>query len=204
MLKYVYIDESGDLGQKGSKYMVLAALLVDNPAPLDRIIKNMRRNKFRKEIKKAEEIKANNSSVEIIRHMLIKLNEIGSAKIFYMVLEKKRIMIDYLKSNKDKLYNFVAGKLARNIILSELDVEIRIDKSKGKQLLQQDFNDYFLKNLQEKSNVRKVVIFHSYSQSWSGLQFADILAWSGFQKFEHNNSEYVELLKLEQESYQVW
>ena len=44
MYKYMYIDESGDLGEnKGcSKYVVITALLIDNPAPLERIIKNMR------------------------------------------------------------------------------------------------------------------------------------------------------------------
>ena len=204
MLKYVYIDESGDLGFRGSRYLVLSALLLDNPDSLDRIIKNMRRNKFKKELDKAQEIKANKSSKKVIKYMLIKLNEVESAKIFYILLEKKKIVSEYLKNNKSKLYNFVAGKLARNIPLNNIDVEIRIDKSKGKQLLQQDFNNYFLRNLRERSSIGKATIFHSYSQSWSGLQFADILAWSCFQKFEHSNSEYVDLITLEQEVYHVW
>lgn len=204
MLNYVYIDESGDLGLQGSKYLILSALLVDNPVDLDRIIKNMRRNKFKKELKKAQEIKANNSSKEVISHMLAKLNEVKNAKIFYMVLEKRKLISEYLKDNKSKLYNYVAGKLARHIILNETDVEIRIDKSKGKQLLREDFNNYFLKNLMEKSAIRKAMIFHSYSHSWSGIQFADVLAWACFQKFEHNNAEYVDLVKLDQEVYHVW
>ena len=50
--KYMYIDESGDLGTKqgSSKFLVLSALVVDDPRELDRIIKNMRRNKFKKEL----------------------------------------------------------------------------------------------------------------------------------------------------------
>ena len=37
--KYMYIDESGDLGVKdgSSKYLILAALIVDNPKDLDRL-----------------------------------------------------------------------------------------------------------------------------------------------------------------------
>jgi hypothetical protein len=204
MHKHMYIDESGDLGLQGSKYLVLSALLVDNPADLDRIIKNMRRNKFRKQLKEAHEIKANKSSDEVIRYMLKKINDVKSIKIFYIVLEKKKIFSEYLKNNKNKLYNYVAGKLAKHISLDERDVEIRIDKSKGKQLLREDFDRYFLRNLKENSNVQKITIHHSYSHSWSGLQFADILAWSCFQKFEHNNSEYVDLINLEQEVYHVW
>lgn len=200
----MYIDESGDLGMKGSKYIVLSALLVGEPRRLERIIKNMRRNKFRKHLRKAHEIKANKSSEEVISYMLQKLNDVPKAKIFYIVLEKKRLYSEYLRNNKDKLYNYVAGKLAKNIILDNLDVEIRIDKSKGKQLLREDFNDYFLRNLHEKSMLNSVKIYHSYSHSWAGLQFADILAWACYQKFEHDNTRYVDLIKLEQEVYHIW
>ena len=204
MLWHIYIDESGDLGEKGSKYMVLAALLVEEPRCLDRIIKNMRRNKFKKELRKAIEIKADKSSDVIIKHMLHKLNVVKGAKVFYIVLEKKKIFSDFLKNDKHKLYNYVAGKLAKNIPLANMDIHIKIDKSKGKQMLREDFNGYFIKCLTEKSSTIKPVIEHSYSHSWSGLQFADILAWSCFQKFEHNNSMYIDLVKIDQEVYHVW
>lgn len=49
-----------------------------------------------------------------------------------------------------------------------------------------------------------IEIHHSYSHSWSGLQFADILAWSAFQKVEHGNSEYIDMLKVEKEVFEVW
>ena len=204
MFKYLYIDESGDLGVDGSNYLVLAALLIDNPASLDRIIKNMRRNKFKKELHKASEIKANHSSDEIRVYMLKKLNEVTGAKVFYIILEKKKLYSQYLKNDKNKLYNYVAGKLGRQLFLHDTDLEIRIDRSKGKQLLQDDFNHHFEQCLKEKSSRINVKIFHSYSHSWSGLQFADILSWSCFQKFEHGNSAYVDELKIDQEVYHVW
>lgn len=204
MISYMYIDESGDLGMSGSKFLILAGLMTQKPKILDRIIKNMRRNKFKKELRKANEIKANNSSNEVRKYMLERLNNIESAKIVYVVLEKKKLYSEYLKNDKNKLYNYVAGKLARQIVLQDTDVEIRVDKSKGRQLLREDFNAHFLKNLNEKSSIRKATIEHSYSHAWSGLQFADLLAWACFQKFEHGNSEFVDVLKIEQEVYHVW
>lgn len=201
MPNYIFIDERGDLGLNGLKYMVLTALLVHDCSYLDRIIKNMRRNKFKKELRKAQEIKACKSSEEVIKHMLCKLNEVPDAKILHVVLEKKKILSEYLKNNKHKLYNYVAGKLAKNLMAGEDGLEIRIDRSKGKQLLQEDFNRYFKKILNTTANVS---INHSWSHCWSGLQFADVLAWSCFQKFEHSNSEYIDLLKIEQEVYHVW
>lgn len=178
--------------------------MIDEPHDLKRIIKNMRRHKFRKQLKKATEIRANKSSSEIIRYMIKKLNEVRGAKVFYIVLEKKKLFSKYLKKDKHKLYNYVAGKLARNIILNNVDIEIKIDKSKGKQLFQKDFNEYFERNLKEGCKIIKCKIEHSYSHSLSGLQFADILAWACFQKFEHNNNEYIDLLTIEQEVYHVW
>jgi len=200
MLKYMYIDESGDLGEHGSHFLILCALTVDNPSDLDRIIKNMRRNKFKRELHKAEEIKANKSSKGIIKYMLVKLNDVKHAKASFIVLEKRKLLSTYLKENKHKLYNFIAGKLAKHLIFKD-DTEVRIDKSKGKQLLQEDFNEYFIRNV---NHTKKVEIFHSYSQSWSGLQFADILAWVLFQKFEHGNNEFIDLLIIEKDIYYMF
>ena len=121
---YIFIDESGDLGLGGSKYLVLSALIVENYFPLDRMIKNMRRHKFRKELRKAFEIKANRSSDELRRYMLKKLNEAKNARVLYIVLEKKKLYSEYLKNDKHKLYNYVAGKLARQIFLKISEREI--------------------------------------------------------------------------------
>ena len=118
MFKYMYIDESRDLGEKEgcSKYIVISALLIDNPAPLERIIKNMRRHKFKKELRVFSEFKANNLKDETIAYALEQLNSVKNAQVFHMILEKKKMYSDFLKNDRHKCYNFVAGKLARNII----------------------------------------------------------------------------------------
>jgi hypothetical protein len=136
--------------------------------------------------------------------MLKKLNEISNAKVFYVVLEKKKIFSEFLKNDKHKLYNYVAGKLAKNINLDNVDVEIKIDKSKGKHLLQQDFNNYFKRCLNEKNICINCKMEHSYSHNFAGLQFADILSWVCFQKFEKNDSSFIDILTIEQEVYHVW
>ena len=194
MAKYIYIDESGDMGEKGSRYLIIAAIIVNDYRPLDRIIKNMRRHKFKKELKKATEIKANKSKPEIVIHMLKKLNEID-AQAICAVFEKKKLFNKYPRSDKNKLYNYVAGKLAEYILI-DTDLEIRIDKSKGKQVFRKEFNEYFGKKL-IRNKKQRIKIYHSYSHAWSGLQFADIVAWSCFQKFEHGDEKYINLFDKE-------
>ncbi len=53
-------------------------------------------------------------------------------------------------------------------------------------------------------NGLKCEIQHRDSHNWSGLQFADILAWSCLRKFESNQEEYLSKLRIEQEFYQIW
>ena len=107
MFKYLYIDESGDLGfnEKSSKFIIISALVVDNARELDRIIKNMRRNKFRKELRKLEEIKAYKLHNKIRVYMLRKLNSVSGAKVFYVILEKRKLFSKYLRG--DKNINFI-------------------------------------------------------------------------------------------------
>ena len=198
MRQYIYIDESGDPGEDGSKHLIIAAVLVKNPALLDRIIKNMRRNKFKKELKKAREIKANSSSEEVIVHILEQLNKIPYARVFAIVLEKRKLRSTFLQQEKHKLYNFVSGKLADEIARYGDDFEVRVDRSKNK-LLQKDFNDYFKKKISYKTPRAKIDISHSYSEAWSGLQFADIVAWSIFQKFENSNEKYFDTIDIPKE-----
>jgi hypothetical protein len=209
--KYLYIDESGDLGLSptSSKYMILVALVVSDPKHLDRAVKNIRRKRFRKVLSGVAEIKANSSSDLLRGYMLEKLNGIPECQVCYIILKKDRTASPYLKSNKDKLYNFVAGKLAQIIVFDpaqkNLELDIKIDKSKGKQLLREDFNQYISRILYAKNRfISKIEITHGYSHSWSGLQFADMLAWACFQKYERDNSEFLNLIKVEQHISPVW
>ncbi len=153
----MYIDESGDLGSQ-SKHLILSALLVKDPHPLDRIIKNMRRNKFKKELRKAKEIKANSSSPEIITYLIKKLNGIPDAKVFYITMNKKKCYSSYLKGDRNKLYNYAAGWLAKNIVINNHNLCIRIDKSKTKQMLRDDFDRYFEMKLRDDCSLGTVTI----------------------------------------------
>ena len=115
----MFLDESGDLGRKGSEYFVIATLVVDSPKRLDRIIKNMRRNKFKKELKKANEIKANSSSEALRRYMIQQLNSLENVRVYGVVFEKQLNHNSLLQKDMNKLYNYVAGALAKQITLKD-------------------------------------------------------------------------------------
>ncbi len=194
MERYVYIDETGDLGESGSRYFVITAIWVDEPAALDRLIKNLRRYKFRRELKKAQEIKANKSSKELIEHILKKLMEIESVHAKCIILEKKRLYSRFLQENKHKLYNFVCSHLS-NISVDSRKLVIRVDRSVGKQSIIEDFDQYLGRKFREIRWNREIEFHHSWSHSWSGLQLADVVSWAVFQKYEHENDIFFRLIE---------
>ena len=206
MKKYIYIDESGDLGfsKKSSKYFILSAFVLESPKTIKKIIKNMRRNKFKKQLKKVTELKASSSSKDVRKYLLEKINAVKNAQIFHIILEKQKVGSLYLIENKDKLYNYVAGKLAEIITFDGIDLDIIVDKSKKKIFQINDFNDYFVSILERNPNNPTCDIFHSNSFSFAGLQFADFIAWSMFQKFEKSNSEYNDIIKVKQKKFFLW
>ncbi len=73
---YVHIDESGDLvfSKGSSKVPVISAQLLEDSKDLDRITRNMRRSKFKRELQTTAEIKANNSCPDLRKHMIYKIN----------------------------------------------------------------------------------------------------------------------------------
>ncbi len=196
--QYIYIDESGDLGlsEKSSKVLVISALITDNPGQLDRIIKNARRYKFNRELRKAKEIKFTKSSLELREYLIEKMNETTVCQGIHCIMDKGKLYSKYLRGNKHKMYNFVAGSMASAIILDSDNVEVRIDKSKGKYILRTDFNQYFEQKLRIGSNIGKINIFHSHSENFSGIQLVDILSGSVYQKFNNTNSIYVDKIDL--------
>jgi hypothetical protein len=194
MERHVFIDETGDLGEKGSKYFIITAIWTEDIAAFDRIIKNARRNKFRKELSKAQEIKANKSSKELIEYILERFAEIETAYAQSIILDKKKIYSDFLKRDKNKLYNFVCRQLS-SIAPDIKELIIRIDKSKSKQSLIADFDQYLERKFRETKWNRTITIHHNYSQSWSGLQIADVISWAVFQRFEHNNNIFFNIIE---------
>lgn len=102
-MDYIYIDESGDLGSD-SDYLIMAAIIVDDSAKLDRII-----NKIRK--------------------------------------------------------------------------------------VRQEFNSLFVPSLNNPKN-HSITIEHEDSVNIKGLQMADVLLWSVYHSIEHENKDYVDLIKV--------
>lgn len=190
-MKYLYIDESGDLGSKysSSNYFVFAGIMVDNPKKLDNLIKNTYRKHGK--IKKMNEIKGALTPNDVIVDILNRLNNIDYQSFIIVFDKQNRYKIDY-GYDANKLYDILASQLAKIIPITQKTI-IFVDKSKNEnQIL--DFNNLFVSKL---NNIKQypVEINHVDSRNYKGLQVADLLSWSTYQDVENKNGEFIEIVE---------
>uniref|UniRef100_A0A7V3NVN2 DUF3800 domain-containing protein n=1 Tax=candidate division WOR-3 bacterium TaxID=2052148 RepID=A0A7V3NVN2_UNCW3 len=192
-VKYVYIDESGDLGKYGSKYFAVAAVLVGQPKILSRIMKRLRERKLKKKLRQLPEIKANNSNREIREYVL---NQVRSAncEIYAIVVEKSKIF-DYLYEVKDKLYNYICGKLVDRLNVSAGKLIITVDKKHTNTLFRTDFDNYIGRKLAASPGKLEIEIYHSSSYSTMELQVVDFIVWSINRKFNSGDESYFKIIE---------
>lgn len=209
-LHYVFIDESGDLGllsSNSSKYLILAALVTDKPQDLDGIIKRMRTQTFCNELKGVRELKANRAPFRMKQHMLKELDQTNT-KIIYAFADKREMTSSFLRRDAHKFYNFISGFLVYSIcnhIGDRQAIKVVIDRSTQSVGLKSQFNHYFRNKVSTDKHKNKLVdIHHARSETYSGLQFADLVSWSCFQKHERNDLQYLNLIQSEIVAKQVF
>ena len=191
-MSYIYIDESGDLGTKkgSSKYFIITAIKVEDSKKLEKIIKKTRRD-FKKKMLTSNEIKGGNLPYDLKIKILEKLKNIDYEAFIIVFDKENRYKIGY--GDNKKAYDILASRLAK-LIKIDKPTFIFIDKSKNKQKEIDEFNEIFLKHL---NNIQKqpIKIEHADSIHYKGLQMADLISWSTFQNFENNNPEFIDLIK---------
>ena len=192
-MNYIYIDESGDLGDKysSSKYFVLAAIVVNNPKNLNRIIKETKR-KYSDIIGRDLEVKGNKTDRNVLKKILGKLDNIDYEVLAIFLDKQNRYNVPGFY-NHNVLYDALASKLAEKIIINS-PTNVIVDKSKSKHEEILVFNERFSSSLDNPNNC-PIIITHANSIKKKGLQVIDVIAWSIFQSLEHTNYDFVDLIK---------
>jgi hypothetical protein len=191
-VKYVFVDESGDLGLHGSKFFSVACVVVEDPKTLSRIIKKARERILKKTLKKLPELKANNSNQKVREYVLKKIKE-SNCKIYGLVVDKSKIFW-HLYEVKDRLYNYFLGILLREIEETGKLI-ITIDKKYKNTLLRENLNEYLVKKLKEKHPNLEIEIRQIPSYASNELQAADFVVWSIQRKFNFKDDWYFRIIE---------
>ncbi|MDR3062859.1 MAG: DUF3800 domain-containing protein [Methanobrevibacter sp.] len=191
-MNLIYVDESGDLG-KLSHCFIIASLELNSlktKQKLEKIVKKARKCKFKNKLKNKRELKGNSLSKDIISYFLKSIaNE--DINIHLIVFDKNNYKnIHFLKNEGvNKTYSKILVEL---ISKSNIDYEFKliIDKFLHKRH-QKPFHEKILLDLKFD---KKVEICQKPSEKSILLQLVDLIAWATFQKFERNNTEYLDIL----------
>jgi len=208
-MKYLFLDESGELGFKesSSKYFVITLLSCDEGEiySLRRIIKKVREKIIKKKINKLPELKGNNSNDKIRTEILERFMK-TKVEIFVIILEKSKVY-EYLKDKKNKLYNYISNLILNECSFDNPSVCLIVDKSKSNRSLREDFDNYIRKKLNEKNNLNKIIIKHENSQNEGCLQVLDFISWAIFRNYEHQDSRFMNIIKdkivIKKEVFQI-
>ncbi len=196
-MKYIFLDESGELGFKNSssKYFVITLLSCDEGEiyALRRIIKKVRRKLIKKKIKNYPEIKGNNSSDKIRKDVLERFMKTNS-EVFAIILDKSKVY-EYLKDKKNKLYNYISNLILNECSLENNSVCLVVDKSKTNRSLREDFDNYIRKNINQKNSFCKLIIKHENSQNEACLQVLDFISWAIFRNYEYQDPYFINIIK---------
>jgi hypothetical protein len=192
-IEFLFMDESGDLGERGSAYFTVIVALVHNPKEFNRIIKRARERKLKTKLRVLNEIKAHRSSERIRRYVLSEITK-TDCSILALVIQKKR-MKNSLFNDKDRTYNYFCGLLLEQMSLNADIIDITIDKRSGNRLLMEDFNGYIEQKIKEKVKNITIRIRHIESHASNALQVVDFIAWSVHRKFTIGDDSYYVLIK---------
>ena len=196
-MKYIFLDESGELGFKdsSSKYFVITLLSCDEGEiySLRRIIRKVRAKIIKKKLKRYPEIKGNNSTDRVREAVLNRFTKTNS-EIFVIILEKSKVS-EYLKNKKDRLYNYISNLILNECSLEDNHICLIVDNSKKNRSLREDFDSYIRKNLSQRNQPSKLIIKHENSQNEGCLQVLDFVSWSIFRNYEHKDPSFMSIIK---------
>lgn len=192
-LRYVFIDESGDLGRYGYRYFTLACLITADTKRLNRIIKKVRQRKLKKNIKELMEVKAAKSDERIRRYVL---NEVKNTDcdIFLLVVDKNKVLSKLFEA-QNRLYNYLCSLLMKQINIAENRLVLTIDKKHTNTALRKDFDVYIRRRLLESKPGLNLEVYQKTSESSNELQVTDFIAWAVNRKFNNNDDSYYAVIK---------
>ena len=198
------MDESGDLGfnfkkKKTSKFFVVTFLLTKDKMILEKIVKKIFKGFTKTEVKNHGGILHAYKETPNTRMKILNLfNEKMAGHIITIHLHKKKVY-EKLQNEKHILYNYVTSILldrvcSKKFIAANERIELIASRRETNKFLNANFSLY-LKNQVRSNHKFNIEITITHPSNEIGLQVVDMLCWSIFKKYEHNDDSYYKIIK---------
>lgn len=201
-LAYLFLDESGDLGfnfnnKKTSRFFIISIISTENKKPLEKATSSIHRN-LRKKYKIRSGILHAHREEPITRVRYLRKISEKDINIIAIYIDKEKLF-SRLHSQNLYIYNQVTNILldriqSKGIINKKEGIELIVSRRETSRFLNLNFINY-IKNQQKLNNNLQVKIKIKTPADEKSLQVADVVSWSIFRKYEHNDDFYYTIIK---------
>lgn len=192
-MKYIYIDESGDLGfnfnkRNTSKYFLVTFLITESRRSIEKLIKQTHKS-LRKKYKVHNSLHASREE-DTIKKRFCRNISLKDCEIMMIYLYKK----EYERLNLDnhQLYMDMINKLLCKFIKEQNKDNITIIISRRE--TNTNLNKILIDKLSE-SLKHKITINIRTPEQEKCLQAVDIISWSLFRKYEYGDTTYYNIFR---------
>jgi hypothetical protein len=204
-MKYVFIDESGDLGfnfnhQKTSRYFIITALLIDKKNSIEKLIKKIFRSFPKKERMSHSGILHAYKETSKTKFKLLKsFVEKNQGFIITIYLDKKSFHLSKFHNDKHIFYNYITNTLLNRVYQRDppsLEEKIQIIASRRE--TNKFININFIKYISQKGLLyykKEVEVLITTPSKEKTLQVVDMLCWAIFRKYEHGDDSYYSIIQ---------
>jgi len=199
---YIFLDESGGVGfsDGSSKYLVIALVVTRDRKELEYPIKRVRGRILKKKLRELPEIKASDSSPRIKKKVLEGLAK-RNIEIHSIICNKSKVR-SHLRRNKRALYNYICRLIVEPTVLDMGgEINLIVDKRTKRRSIRRGFDIYLLEMIKKKQffmaddHKVNIKITHKESCNDRALQATDFIANAIFRKFEHQDTQYYDVIK---------
>jgi len=189
----IYVDESGDLGQNGERYFVIALIVAQKQERIKNIVKHFCAST------NVAEIKASLLSFPQKQTLINKLCSVDDHSISYIVVDKNHISNMKLFEDKNLIYNYIFQHLIKPIIKSSSgDLEIILDNHTVKVKSVNSLSEYIkIKAYAEWNVTSNIHIRYMDSRHCKLLQMADVIANCIYGHYLYKKNNLYGLLRLD-------
>lgn len=189
IMQFVF-DEAGDtgIGPRSSRYLAVAGIGCANLEPLRKAVARTRKM-LGKELRDVPELKAWHTPPRLVARLLERIAGLD-VEIYAVILDKHSAC---RPAETEDWYRLVCGEAVRLASARYAQVIVTMDNRYTKPLLRDRLVQSIVADAQRPGATLSFV--YADSRQERALQAADAIAWSVFQKYEHESDAFYRLIQ---------